>query len=113
MASLARRRIHHRASPHVSRIHHRAQNAERRIAIVGAAAFIGFLESRNVLPVSIGPIPTKLALGVVAWLGQMNSSGGTGRLLGAAADASMAAYSYAAAKSGAFVAGDDVGGDEV
>lgn len=101
-SSLARRLEHTRRRARAA-----AETAERRMVIAGSAAGIGFLEKKSFVPVSIAGIPTKLGLGILATLGEANTSGASRRMLGAIADASLAIYGYQAVKTASFIAGDD------
>lgn len=112
MASLAKYRGRFRRRSGGHSLPSAGNQSEKRVAVTAAAAILGFLEKENKLPVGMLGMPTKLVLGIGLTLAQLNTRGTTSRLLGAGADATFACYAYAASKAGAFVAGDDIGGDD-
>lgn len=89
-----------------------AEIAERRAMIGVTGAAYGFLEKRGTIPPAVGSVPTKLAAGVLLTIVESQTSGATRRMAGAGADALLALWGYAAAKSGAFIAGE-ADGDEL
>lgn len=89
-----------------------SQQIERRLALSAAAGGIGFLESRGTLPVAMFNMPTKLLIGLGAAAAETQFTGSTRRLVGALADAALAVYMHQAAKSRAFIAGEDYVGED-
>src|SRR5205085_11988504 len=82
----------------------------RKAVITITAAAQGFAESKGLAPSYFG-VPTKLGLSALGSLGQLMTRDATAsRFLGAFADAQLAAYTYAASKSHAFIAGEEGGG---
>lgn len=100
----------HRATIQRFRANQKTAQAERHIAVAAFAGAIGWAEHAGHLPTAIMNVPSKLALGIGLTFVAMQARGTTARLANAGADAALATYAYAAAKSGAFIAGDD---DEV
>jgi hypothetical protein len=86
---------------------------ERKVAIAAAAALIGWGERSKVIGIEWFGVPSKVVLAIGGYLLAYNSTGTTRRLANAASDAASATYAYNAAKSAAFIAGDDDIGGEV
>lgn len=81
--------------------------SERRIVCALGSAALGFLEKKGTIPISVMGLPTKLVIAVSATLLEANTSGTTRRVFGSVADSNFAIYSYLAAKTEKFIAGDD------
>lgn len=83
----------------------------RKAVITITAAVTGFAESKGLQP-SYFNVPTKLgAATLLSLVEAVTRDKSTRRFLGAMGDAQLAAYTYAASKAHAFVAGVDVVGD--
>jgi hypothetical protein len=103
-----------RAKAQIQSIRRRGAEVEttvvRKAVIAMVAAGQGFAESKG-LGVSYWGVPTKLGLATFATLAQLLVRDQTAnRFIGAFGDAELASYMYEAAKTRAFIAGDDGGG---
>jgi len=104
-----------RAKATIANVRRRNEEVEamlvRKSVIAIAAAATGFAESKGLQPGYFG-VPTKLGIATgMSLLEALTRDKSTRRFLGAIADAELAAYTYAATKNRAFIAGVDVVGD--
>jgi hypothetical protein len=103
-----------RARAQIKTIRQRGQNVEhtivRKAVITAVAAAQGYAESKGLEPAYFG-VPTKLGLATLGSMVQLfTRDASANRMIGAFADAQLAAYAYAASKAHAFIAGEDGGG---
>lgn len=103
-----------RAKAQIASIRRRGTELEtqivRKAVITATAAATGFAESKGLAPGYFG-VPTKLGLATVATLLQLIVRDKTANsFFGAFGDSQLANYAYEASKLGAFIAGDDGGG---
>lgn len=81
------------------------------ISITGAT--LALSSKKNVMPLEIGGVPTKLGLALGFTLVEAMSRGSMRRMAGAAGDACLAVYTHEAVQAGGFVGEDDPGGGPV
>ncbi len=86
-----------------------------RKSVIGVTgATLAMAGQREVLPVEVAGVPTKLGLALAATLVEAMSKGPVRRIAGAVGDASLAVYAHEAVQNESFVAGvaGDAGSNE-
>lgn len=81
------------------------------IGVTGATLALG--AKKNVLPVEVAGVPTKLGISLAATLVEAMSRGPVRRIAGAVADGTLAVYAHEAVQGGSFVAGYEEDGSEL
>lgn len=98
-----------RARQSTSRLRQRVQSAEplRAFSSFGAGLAIGTLESKDIVPPTIGGFPVKPAGAALAMFIASNSSVGSGThsVFAGIGEGLLGAYGYAAGKAGSLIAG--------
>lgn len=80
-------------------------------AALVAGGAMGFAEKKG-MPMVIGPVPTRAAIGALALLGEGMTKGMLSAALGGLANASLAVYGYEGAQKGTFIAGTIGSGEQ-
>jgi hypothetical protein len=98
--ALARQRVKHKEQ---------TQMVEGRLVSAATGFALGYAEREKMIPTMAfgGKVPVKALLAVAAHFVSATQRGNVGRVAGSAADALAGIYSYAAGKSGSYIAGDE------